>query len=169
MSTTRSPPIRKSLARSHAPGPAVTPSGCIDLRTVASFSYSAEDALHPLENILDDRSGPGGTYWASDRENTAEQIELRFEAPQTLSRMTYEVEEGGTERTQEVCVEVSDDSGVTFRAVLRQQFNFSPGGTTFQREDIHLRESGVTHLRLTITPHYDGKGRATLTSVRLYS
>jgi hypothetical protein len=166
MNATQPPPIRKS--RSGTPTTTPEPSGFIDLRTAASFSYSAEDELHPLENILDDRSGPGGSYWASDRENTVETIALRFDAPQSLSRMTYEVEERTEERTQEIRVEVSDDSGATFRVVLTQQFNFSPRGTTFQREDIRLRESRATDLRLTITPNYDGSGRATLTSLRLY-
>jgi F5/8 type C domain len=143
--------------------------GRIDLEGSASFTYSSEDAMHPLDNILDEHCGPGGTYWASDRDNSVERIGIRFDAPQTLSRLIYEVEERTAERTQEIRVEVSEDSGVTFRGLLVQQFNFSPQGATFQREDVRLQEAAATHLRLTITPNYSGTGKATLTCLRLYS
>jgi hypothetical protein len=166
MSTVQPGLIRKT--RADVAHPTVHRSGCIDLNAGATFSFSAEDSQHPLENILDDRSGPGGSFWASDRENTVETIVLRFDKPQTLSWLTYEVEERTARRTQEVRIEVSDNSGVTFRVVLMQQFNFSPGGATFQREDIRLQETGITDVRLTLTPHYDGTGKATLTSLRLY-
>ena len=55
--------------------------------------------------------------------------------PQAISRLVYEVEEAMRERTQEVRVEASDDGGRTYRQILVQEYNFSPRGATFQRED----------------------------------
>lgn len=40
---------------------------------------------------------------------------------------------------------------------------------TFQREDIRLQASTVTHLRLTVTPNKSGTRKATLVSLMLYS
>ena len=52
--------------------------------------------------------------------------------------------------------------------MLRQEYNFSPPGTTFEREDWAVTAAGVTHLRLQIKPDKGGKPcRATLTSLVL--
>jgi hypothetical protein len=141
----------------------------LDLAAVASFEYTSEDPQHCLENILDDRGGPGGTYWSGARSDSIEKLVITFDAPQTLSRLVYEVEETQAERTQEVRVEVSEDADRTYRAVLNQEYAFSPRGATFQREDIRLQLSTVTHVRLTIVPNKGGTGKATLTSLHLYS
>jgi hypothetical protein len=143
--------------------------GALDLASVASFEYTSEDPQHCLENILDDHGGPGGTYWSGAHSDSVEKIVITFDAPQTLSRLVYEVEETQAERTQEVRVEVSEDAGRTYRTVLNQEYAFSPRGATFQREDIRLQLATVSHVRLTIVPNKGGTGRATLTSLRLYS
>ena len=54
---------------------------------------------------------------------------MEFDRPQTISRLVYEVEEAERERTQEVRVEVSEDGGRTYRQILVQEYNFSPGGS----------------------------------------
>ena len=88
-------------------------------------------------------------------------------APDSVA-LVYEVEESQAERTQEVRIELSEDSALTYRTVLNQQYIFSPRGATFQREDIRLQGSTVTHLRLTVIPNKDGTGKATLVSLMLY-
>ena len=60
-------------------------------------------------------------------------------------------------RTQELQLAVSSDGGTTYREVIRQEYNFSPPGTTFEREDWAVPASGVTHLRLQIRPDKGGK------------
>jgi hypothetical protein len=48
----------------------------------------------------------------------------------------------------------------------RQAYNFSPPGTTFEREDWTVLAEGVTHLQLWMKPDKGGKPyRATLTSL----
>jgi hypothetical protein len=62
----------------------------------------------------------------------------------------------------------SCDGGRTYRELLRQEYNFSPPGTTFEREDWSVKAEGVTHLRLSIRPDKGGKPcRATITSLGL--
>ena len=55
-------------------------------------------------------------------------------------------------RTQEVQLASSNDGGITFRELVRQEFNFSPGGATWEHEDWTVRQKDVTHIRLMIKP-----------------
>ena len=50
-----------------------------------------------------------------------------------------------------------------------QEYNFSPGGATYQREEQRFNLRQVTHLRLTIVPNKSGSGTATLTALRLFA
>lgn len=52
--------------------------------------------------------------------------------------------------------------------LLRQEYNFSPPATTFEREDWAVMADSVTHLRLVIKPDKGDKPcLATLTSLVL--
>ena len=141
----------------------------IDIAGCATIAYSSEDPAHPVENLLDGESGPEGTRWISARPDTAEHIVVEFDQPQTISRLVYEVEETMRERTQEVRVEASDDGGRTYRQILVQEYNFSPRGATFQRQEQRFDLRQVTHLRLTIVPNKSGSGTASLTALRLFA
>jgi hypothetical protein len=160
------PPIRKRLITTAAAR--ADSAGAINLTACATIAYSSEDPAHPIENIVDDHTGPGGTFWSSARVDTVEQLLIEFDTPQSISRLVYEVEEVQSERTQEVRIEVSEDAGLTYRGVLAQEYTFSPQGATFQREDLRLQATAVSQLRLTIRPNKGGTGKATLTSLRLY-
>jgi hypothetical protein len=94
---------------------------------------------------------------------------VEFDPPQAISRLRYEVEEAVRERTQEVRVEVSEDGGRTYRQLLVQEYTFSPGGATYQREEQRFNLLQISHLRLTIVPNKNGSGLATLTSLRLFA
>jgi hypothetical protein len=98
----------------------------IDIAGCATVSYSSEDPAHPVEHLLDGRSGPGATHWMSARLDTIERIVIEFDRPQAISRLVYEVEEPARERTQEVRVEVSEDGERSYRQIVVQEYNFSP-------------------------------------------
>src|ERR1700731_4516759 len=143
--------------------------GEIDIAGGATIAYTSEDPAHPVEYLLDGSCGPGATRWISARPDTIERIVIEFDRPQTISRLVYEVEETMRERTQEVRVEVSEDGGQSYRQILVQEYNFSPGGATYQREEQRFNLRQVTHLRLTIVPNKSGSGTATLTTLRLFA
>ena len=105
----------------------------------------------------------------SARPDTIEHLVVEFDQPQTISRLMYEVEEAMRERTQEVRVEISEDGARTYRQILVREYNFSPRGATYQREEQRFDLHGVTHLRLTIVPNKSGSGTATLTALRLFA
>jgi len=141
----------------------------IDICSEAAIAFSSEHHDHPVEQLFDGRSGPGGTRWLSARPNSTEQILVEFDKPQSISRLIFEAEETDCHRTQEVRVEVSFDAAQTYSQILVQEYVFSPGGATFQREDLRFNLEHVSHLRLTIVPNKSGSGTATLTSLRLFS
>jgi hypothetical protein len=141
----------------------------IDIAGCATIAYSSEDPAHPIEHMLDGRSGPGATRWISARPDAIEHIVVEFDQPQAISRLVYEVEEAMRERTQEVRVEVSEDGGRTYRQILVQEYTFSPRGATYQREDQRFNLPQASRLRLTIVPNKNGSGTATLTVLRLFA
>ena len=164
MSETGAPRVRKRRLGAD-PEPHA---GGIDLAASATLAYSSEDPAHRVENLVDGRGGPGGTRWQAAQPNTTEQIVVELDRPQTLSRLVYEVEERERARTQEVRIEASSDGGKTYRGLLAQEYNFSPGGATFQHEDVRIEVVDATHVRLTIVPNKGGPGTATLTTLQLF-
>jgi hypothetical protein len=137
MSASDSAPLRK---RRLVPGGSPEDSAqAIDLAACSEFSYSSEDTAHPIENVLDDRTGRSGSFWSSGRLDTPEQWVISFDAPQRLSRLTYEVEELRLQRTQEMRVEVSEDDGRTYRGLFVQEYTFSPEGAPFSEKTCGYR------------------------------
>jgi hypothetical protein len=143
--------------------------GEIDIAGCATIAYSSEDPAHPVEHMLDGRNGPGATRWVSARPDTVEHIVIEFDRPQPVSRLLYEVEETLRERTQEVHLDVSEDGGQSYRQILVQEYNFSPRGATYQREEQRFNLRQVTHLRLTLVPNKSGSGTASITALRLFA
>lgn len=140
----------------------------IDLIGSASISYSSEDALHPLEHLVDGSSGQGASRWSSARDGMTEVLIFEFDSPQRISRVVFDAEERNLSRTQQVTLEFSTDRGRTFRTVLVQEYNFDPRGSTYQREDLRFDVENVSHVRLTLVPNKGGGGRSSLTSLRLF-
>ena len=161
------PKVRKHLIGGDPDRTSALP-GEIDLAADAVLSYASEHPDHPVENIIDHQDGPPGTRWEAAAADTPQVLSIEFDEPRSIARLHYEVAETTAERTQEVRFEASTDGGQSYRQVLVQEYNFSPGGATFQSEDLTLNLSGLTHLRLTIVPNKQGSGRATLTSLRLF-
>jgi hypothetical protein len=141
--------------------------GQIPVAEVATVQVTSEQASHPIDNVFDNRRGPGGSRWVADRPGEQTLI-LVFDSPQTIRQVSLEVEELSVSRTQELSVSVSSDRGRTYRELVRQEFTFSPPGTTFEREVWSVSAEGVTHLRVDIKPDKGGRvGQATLTSLSL--
>jgi hypothetical protein len=128
---------------------------------------TSETAEHPIEHAFDGRRGPGASRWiaATPGEQT---LILAFDAPQRIRRVLLEIEESGVDRIQELQLAISVDGGQTYRECLRQEYNFSVSGTTFEREDWAVDGEAVTHLRLWIKPDKSGRdSRASLTCLAL--
>lgn len=158
--------LRKQIIGTTSAAPSST-TGEIDVAAVATVLVTSEAPEHPIDHAFDGSRGPGGTRWVAG-EPGEQTIILAFDAPQAIRRVALEVEEPGVVRTQELQLAVSIDGGRTYREVLRQEYNFSPPGTTFEREDWSVNSDAVTHLRLVIRPDKGDKPcRATITSLVL--
>ena len=158
--------MRKQIIKS-ASTSSHSPAGALDLGAIATVQVTSELAGHPVENAFDGQRGPGSSRWVS--ETGGEQtLKLAFDAPQTIRAVSLEIEETTENRTQELQLAVSRDGEKSWRELVRQEFNFSPSGSTLEREEWTINAEGVTHLRLQIKPDKGGRPcRASVTSLVL--
>jgi hypothetical protein len=155
--------LRKQVIPKPPPGP-VSLEGEIPIADLATVQVTSEQTEHPIDNAFDRSRGPGGSRWVASAPGE-QSVTLLFDRPQSIRRISVEVEELAVSRTQELSVSVSSDGGRTYRELVRQEFNFSPPGTSFEHELWSVSADAVTHLRLEIKPDKGGRiGRATLTS-----
>jgi hypothetical protein len=139
----------------------------ISIPDVATVFVTSEMPSHPVDYICDGQRGPGSTRWIAD-EVGDQTVVLAFDTARKLKKVKLEVEEPDTSRTQELALAISGDGGQTYREVVRQEYNFSPPSTTFEREEWRVPSEGVTNVRLWIRPDKGGKPcRATITSLAL--
>jgi F5/8 type C domain len=137
-----------------------------DIAAVATVLVSSEDPRHPIDYAFDGQRGPGASRWIAAQPGEQTLI-LAFDTPQTIRKILVEVEEPEISRTQEMAVSISQD-GQTYRELLRQEYNFSPPGTTLEHEEWSIKADAITHLQLRIKPDKGDKaGRATLTTLAL--
>ncbi|MDO9532149.1 MAG: hypothetical protein Q7O12_08455 [Deltaproteobacteria bacterium] len=151
------------------PGPgavaaAAAEPGWLDLEHLAEVEITSEDVDHPIESALI----PGtisGWRAADPGEQT---IRLWFDEPLRLNRIKLLFQEGEQERTQEFVLRWSPDVGLSYREIVRQQYNFSPPETAREIEDYNVDLVGVTVLELMIVPDISGGGaQASLAQLRL--
>jgi hypothetical protein len=158
--------LRKHILKD-LPGGRVSKPDVKDIPALATILVTSEAPGHPIDHIFDSQTGPGGTRWiaAVDGEQT---LILAFDGPQTIREIAVETEEWNIPRTQVLCLSLSEDGGETYRERLRQEFTFSPPGTTFEREEWSVPSERVTHLRMLIQPDKgNAPCRATLTSLTI--
>lgn len=136
----------------------------LNVEGLAEVELTSEDAAHPIEFAL----MPGRAAGWRAAEPGKQTIRLHFTHPQRLRRIWLNFVEPGTERTQEYVLRWSPDSGQSFREIVRQQWNFSPQGTTSETEDYHVELPAVTVLELDIIPDIrGGDSPASLAQLRL--
>jgi len=158
--------LRKHLLTDHPIGQVAEP-GEKDIAALATVGVTSEATDYPIDHAFDSHRGPGGSRWVAGAPGP-QRLLLTFDAPQTLRRLRLEVEEHEVSRTQDLQVAISRDGGHTYQTLLRQEYTFSPPGTTFEREEWAIPVEGVTHLQLVITPDKGGAPcYATLTTLAL--
>lgn len=139
----------------------------ISIADTATVLVTSELPDHPIDHICDGQRGPGGTRWIAGQEGD-QTVVVAFDAARNIGTVSVEIEEREVSRTQELALATSRDGGRTYREVLRQEFNFSPSGTTFEHEEWRVAAEGITNLRVWIRPDKGGKPcRASMTSLVL--
>lgn len=124
----------------------------LDLEDLVEVELTSEDTEHPIESAL----LPGiNTGWRAAVPGK-QTIRLLFQEPQKIRKIQLSFVESSAERTQEYTLRWSPDSGQSFRELVRQQWNFSPEGSTYEIEEHEVDLAGVTILELTIIPDISG-------------
>lgn len=135
----------------------------LDLERLANVEITSEDPAHPIEHALEGEA----RGW---RASTPGQQILRFlfSAPIDVRAIELQFDEEDDPRTQEFVLRWSDDEGSSYREIVRQQYTFSPPGTTREVEHYAMDLHGVTALELRVVPDIaGGAARASLSSIRL--
>lgn len=156
--------MQKRITGSSSQDASLSDGRWLDLGSLAQVEVTSEDPKFPIEFALIPGSGPN---WRAS-EPGEQSIVLKFNEPQRLTRTRLRFVEPEVERTQEFAVSWSTDGGRSFREIVRQQWNFSPSGSTSESEDYQVDLSAVSALKLTINPDLGrGKAAATLSEWRL--
>lgn len=136
----------------------------LHLEDIATVEVTSEYASYPIESALGSGEGPG---WRASQPGE-QQIRILFDAPVTLHRIQLRFEESQLERTQEFVLRWSAAPGGAAREIVRQQWNFSPSGSTTEVEDIVVDLDSVSFVELSIIPDRSGgEALASLASWRL--
>jgi hypothetical protein len=136
----------------------------LDLERLAQVEVTSESAAHPIESALIPDNGPGWRA-AQPGEQT---IRVIFEEPVSLRRILLMFHEEEHARTQEFVLRWLPEGEGISRDIMRQQYNFSPPGTTREIEDHRVELNGVTALELRIVPDISSGGAcASLAQMRL--
>lgn len=126
----------------------------LKLADLVSVELSSEDPRYPFDPVLEE-GGDRGWRAAAPGKQT---IRLRFDKPQPVHRIRVRFTDREHERSQEFVIRYSD-SGTTPRDIVRQQWSFSPGGSTEEVEDYTVDLPAVSVLEIEIDPD---RGRNTL-------
>jgi len=124
----------------------------LDLERLADVEFTSEDSAYPIESALRLISG---SPWRAAQAG-AQTIRLVFTKPQQIRRIWLEFLEPLTERTQQFVLRWSADGGKSFNEIVRQQWNFSPHGSTHETEDYCVDLMDVSVLELNIIPDTSG-------------
>ena len=122
--------------------------GWLDLEQIATVEVTSEDPSFPIEYALGSNDGPG---WRASQ-GGEQHIRIIFDNPVSVHRIELRFREAGCERTQEFILRWSSESGGSATEIVRQQWNFSPTGSTTEVEHYVVDLDAVSVLELAIRP-----------------
>jgi hypothetical protein len=159
--------INRMRKRQIAPTPQTDPpfgQVWLDIDQKASVEVTSEQNGYPIESAL---LGEENRGWRAANPGT-QIIRVIFDEPQTLRRIWLVFEDIENTRTQEFVLRWSRGTEHSFREIVRQPWNFSPGGSVRESEDYTVELFGVLTLELIIVPDQSGgEARASLRTFRL--
>ena len=138
--------------------------GWLDLEQIATVEVTSEDPRFPIESVFGSKDGPG---WRASQKGE-QQIRIIFDQPVPLHRIQLRFHEAEFERMQEFTLRWSSAAGGPATEIVRQQWNFSPTGSTIEIEHYVVDLDAVSVLELAIQPDVSRQEAvATLSSWRL--
>jgi hypothetical protein len=122
--------------------------GWLDLQQLATVEVTSEDPHFPIDAVFGSDRDAG---WRASQ--SGEQlIRVIFDQPVSIRRIQLYFREPDLERTQEFTLRWSSEDGGATKEIVRQQWNFSPTGSTSEVEDYQVNLHDVSVLELAIKP-----------------
>jgi len=143
--------VRKSLIAPGGQDRPVEPGEWVDLDRVARVEVTSEDPEHPIEAALLAGHRPG---WRASCPGP-QTVRLVFDGPRHVRRIRLRFVADAGARTQEFVLRWAGAASAP-REVVRQQWNFSAGGSGEEVEDYRVDLPGVIELELVVTPDIAG-------------
>jgi hypothetical protein len=154
--------MRKAVLPTSGPEPRPALDTWLDLEHLAFLEISSEDPSHPFEHAL---RGEGTEGWKA-ADLGPQTIRLKFDEPRAIRRIRLEFRESQQERSQEFSLSACINNQK--RQIVRQQWSFSPGGSTTEIEDYTVNLTGVSSIDLEIDPgRHDKQAHASLQSIAI--
>jgi hypothetical protein len=125
----------------------------LDLEQIATVEVTSEDPDFPIEFAFSSKGGPG---WRAG-EQGEQKIRIIFDEPVSLRRIQLRFHEDRFERMQEFPIRWSSATGGGPSEIARQQWNFSPAGSTAETENYIVDLAAVSVLELAIQPDLGGR------------
>jgi hypothetical protein len=119
----------------------------IDIEEIATVEVTSEDPNFPIDSVFGGTSGAG---WRASQKGE-QRVRLIFDYPLAVQRIQLQFLEPERERTQEFILRWSSVEGGQTE-IVRQQWNFSPAGSTSEVEDYEVNLDDVSVLELVIRP-----------------
>jgi hypothetical protein len=119
----------------------------IAIDQIETIAVSSEDSAAPIENVVN----PNEIGWRAS-ERGEQQIRITFRKPISLRLIQLEFVEHNSERTQEFVIRWAGALDGRRKEIVRQRWNFSPQGSTREREEYSVNLDGVLVLELIINP-----------------
>jgi hypothetical protein len=138
--------MRKSIVSPSAAATSPIRDNWRDLERIARVEITSEDENFPIERALSKNASTG---WKAGVTGP-QVIRLHFDEPLSIRRIHVHFVDKAAERSQEFAVYAG--SGTDLKEVKRQQWSFSPHGSTEEIEDYTVDLNGVTTLELRIDP-----------------
>jgi len=117
-----------------------------DLVRIARVELTSEDPDFPIENAL----GKVATTGWRAATTGPQVIRLFFDEPMSIRRIQLHFVDRSGERSQEFAIYAG--SGSELDEIVRQQWNFSPNGTTEEIEDYTVDLNAIMTIELRIDP-----------------
>jgi hypothetical protein len=156
--------MRKRITSQHPQHVSAADQSWLDLSHLAEVELTSEDAAYPIEAALLPGAGSGWRAGQSGEQT----IRLLFDEPQRLRRIQLLFREDQRARTQEFLLRCSQGRHQSYREIVRQQYHFSPPGTTREFEDYAVDLTEVTVVELKIVPDISaGEARASIAQFRI--
>ena len=140
--------MRKFIDRPAESSQSTQPESGLNLADIADVEITSEHPEFPIEPVFSKETGPGWRAAVSGPQT----IRLYFHEPQQIKQLNLEFQEPSIERTQEFILQYRTAEDSSLRDIVRQQWSFSPLGSTSEVENYKVELIGVQMLQLTILP-----------------